>query len=77
MRAAKAARDQQRKTPRDKLFRIKIISMGDMASGKSCLIKRCVTGRARPVGQTLLSALPSIATLKAPDSPQHTATNQQ
>eukprot|EP00983_Pelagomonas_calceolata_P108949 1159506-Pelagomonas_calceolata.AAC.17 len=39
MRAAKAA-GSSRKTPRAKLFRIKVISLGDQAVGKSCLIKR-------------------------------------
>jgi hypothetical protein len=38
MRAAKAA--GSRKPSRSKLFRIKVISMGDQAVGKSCLIKR-------------------------------------
>lgn len=40
MRAAKAA--SGKKNARAKLFRIKVISMGDTASGKSCLIKRCL-----------------------------------
>uniref|UniRef100_A0A7S0RSD0 Uncharacterized protein n=1 Tax=Chlamydomonas leiostraca TaxID=1034604 RepID=A0A7S0RSD0_9CHLO len=38
MRAAKAA--GSRKSSRGKLFRIKVISMGEQATGKSCLIKR-------------------------------------
>ena len=38
MRAVKAAGD--RKKVRPKVFRIKVISMGDTAVGKSCLIKR-------------------------------------
>ena len=37
MRAAKAL---GQKSKRAKLYRIKVISMGDSASGKSCLIKR-------------------------------------
>ena len=40
MRAVKAAGD--RKKVRPKVFRIKVISMGDTAVGKSCLIKRCL-----------------------------------
>ena len=40
MRAVKAAGD--RKKIRPKVFRIKVISMGDTAVGKSCLIKRCL-----------------------------------
>ena len=39
MRAVKAAGD--RKKVRPKVFRIKVISMGDTAVGTSCLIKRC------------------------------------
>ena len=42
MRAVKAAGD--RKKVRPKVFRIKVISMGDTAVGKSCLIKRCLLG---------------------------------
>lgn len=38
MRAAKAA--SGKKGSRAKLFRIKVLSMGDQACGKSCLIKR-------------------------------------
>ncbi len=41
MRAAKAAAGS-RKGSKTKIFRIKIISMGDQALGKSCLIKRYV-----------------------------------
>lgn len=36
MRAAKASR----KSSRAKVFRIKVISMGEQGVGKSCLIKR-------------------------------------
>jgi len=43
MRAAKAA-GSSRKVSRAKLFRIKVISLGDQAVGKSCLIKRWVWG---------------------------------
>jgi GTPase SAR1 family protein len=38
MRAAKAA--NSRKGGRAKVIRIKVISMGEQAVGKSCLIKR-------------------------------------
>jgi len=47
MRAARAAANGRR-TPRSKTFRIKVISMGDMGAGKSCLIKRCVGCDPRP-----------------------------
>ena len=49
MRAAKAA--GSRKSARSKLFRIKVLSMGDQGAGKSCLIKRCA--RAVLAGCTL------------------------
>lgn len=45
MRAVKAA--GSRRSSRSKLFRIKVISMGDTCVGKSCLIKRWVRRRAR------------------------------
>ena len=38
MRAAKVAAGSRKSKP--KLYRIKVISMGDQACGKSCLIKR-------------------------------------
>ena len=39
MRAAKAAGSSRK--GRAKLYRIKVISLGEQAAGKSCLIKRC------------------------------------
>lgn len=39
MPAAAAASSQQ--VARSKVVRVKVISMGDMGCGKSCLIKRC------------------------------------
>lgn len=44
MRAAKAA--QGRKLSRKRILRVKLVSLGDAAVGKSCVIKRCGAGRA-------------------------------
>ena len=48
MRAVKAAGDRKKGKP--KVFRIKVISMGDTAVGKSCLIKRCEGGEGVGIG---------------------------
>jgi hypothetical protein len=45
-------------TKRGKVVRIKVLSMGDMGTGKSCVIKRCVLHAAR-AGTNLNHAGPS------------------
>ncbi|GMH35582.1 hypothetical protein BSKO_03450 [Bryopsis sp. KO-2023] len=45
MRAVRALVDSQKRRPRDKVFKTKIISMGENGVGKSCLIKRYCEGK--------------------------------
>jgi hypothetical protein len=41
---ARHEQQQQQRVPRSRVVRIKVISMGDVGAGKSCLIKRCACG---------------------------------